>query len=204
MKKTEKILWSTFIVGLLFKIMHWPGAGILTVLSLALVSILYFYSGIGLFNNLSAKQMFQKKSYQHKKRFNILFGALFGLVLSILVIGFLFKFMLWPGGNMMLSIGLISLLIVVSFYLVLKSKGKVFIAKSAFVRVSLVSFISLCLYGIQTDSIVDFYYPNDPLYAEALKQIIHNPNDSGVQENFIKLKEERMSFSRETEEGVGN
>lgn len=148
--------------------------------------------------------MFQKKSYQHKKRFNILFGALFGLVLSILVIGFLFKFMLWPGGNMMLSIGLISLLIIVSIYLVMKNNGKVFIAKSAFVRVSLVSFISLCLYGLQTDSIVDFYYPNDPRYEEALKQIIHNPNDSAVQENFIKLKEERMSFSRETEEGVGN
>jgi hypothetical protein len=204
MKKTEKILWSTFIIGLLFKIMHWPGAGILTVLSLALVSILYLYSGIGLFNNLSAKQMFRKKNYQYKKRFNLLFGALLGLVLSILVVGFLFKFMLWPGGNMMLSIGLISLLIIVSIYLVMKNNDMVSIAKSAFFRVALVSFISLCLFGIQTDSIVDFYYPNDPRYAEALKQIIHNPNDSAVQENFIKLKEEKMNFSQETEEKIDN
>lgn len=204
MKRMEKILWSLFIVGLLFKIMHWPGAGILTIFSLAFISVLYFYLGIGLFNNLSINSMFKKESYSHNQRYNLLFGAVFGIILATLVIGFLFKFMLWPGGNMMLSIGLISILIILSIYLLIKNNSKVSIAKSAFFRVAFVIFISLCLYGIQTDSIIDFYYPNDPRYAEALKQIIHNPNDTAVQENFVKLKEERMMFNEETNKRINN
>lgn len=198
MKKWEKILWSLFFVGLVFKLMHWPGAGILTVFSLVLVSLFYFYLGIGVFNNLSVKQMFNRKNYTHKVRFNLLFGALFGIVLATLVIGILFKFMLWPGGNILLSVGLISLLISLVVYFFLHHFGKIFFEKRVFVRVVLVGLASLGLCVIQSDSIIDFYYPNDPEYANSLKQIIHNPSDSVAQENFIQLRNERATISKKT------
>lgn len=196
MKKWEKILWSLFFVGLVFKLMHLPGAGIITVFSLVLVSLFYFYLGIGVFNNLSVKQMFNRKNYTNKIRFNLLFGALFGIVLATLVIGILFKFMLWPGGNILLSAGLISLLISLIVYFFLNHFGKMFFEKRVFVRVTLIGLTSLGLYVIQSDSIIDFYYPNDPEYANSLKQIVHNPSDSVAQENFIQLRNERTTISK--------
>ena len=200
MKSLEKSLWSIFIVGLLFKIMHWPGAGILTVLSLAFVSILYFYLGVGLFNDLSINSMFKKESYSHNQRFNMLFGAVFGVILAILVIGFLFKFMLWPGGDLMLVAGLISLSISWLFYFVLSKSGKVSLAKKSFTRIIIVGIISVSLYAIQSDAIIDFYYPNDSNYAEALKEIVNNPTDSVTQDIFLKLKQDRMIMRNEMQE----
>ena len=196
MKKWEKILWSSFLVGLVFKLMHWPGAGILTVFSLVLVALFYFYLGVGVFNDLSLRQMFNRKNYTHKNRLNLLLGALFGIVIGTLVIGILFKFMLWPGGNILLSVGLISLLLSLVVYFFLHYFEKIFFEKRVFVRVVLIGLSSFVLCVIQSDSFIDFYYPNDPEYANTLKQIVHNPSDSVAQENFIQLRNERTTISK--------
>ncbi len=178
--------------------MHWPGAGILIVLSLAIVSLLYSYLGLGLFNNMSIRSMFVKESYSRKNKFNYIFGVVFGLVLATLVIGSLFKFMLWPGGNILLIIGLFLLLFSVTFYLIVNKYGKVSLPMKSFTRIIIISFISISLYVIQSDEIINFYYPNDSAYAEALKKIIDNPADSLAQENFLKLKQDRMTIKRDS------
>ena len=193
MKKSEKILWGVFVIGILFKIMKWPGAGILTITSLGLVSSFYLYLGIGIFNNLTLKAMFSKDSYQYKHRFNLLFGAIFGIVLAALVIGFLFKFMLWPGANVLLILGLFSLLFSLLMYGLLLKKKKVNLAKSSFYRIVLIGILSLSLSIIQSDSIIDFYYPNNPEYANALKEIIRNPSDMKVQQQFDSIREQQYS-----------
>ncbi len=193
MKKLEKILWGVFVIGILFKIMKWPGAGILTITSLGLVSCFYLYLGIGIFNNLTLKAMFSKDSYQYKHRFNLLFGAIFGIVLAALVIGFLFKFMLWPGANVLLILGLFSLLFSLLMYGLLLKKKKVNLAKSSFYRIVLIGILSLSLSIIQSDSIIDFYYPNNPEYANALKEIIRNPSDMKVQQQFDSIREQQYS-----------
>lgn len=193
MKKLEKILWGVFVIGILFKIMKWPGAGILTITSLGLVSSFYLYLGIGIFNNLTLKAMFSKDSYQYKHRFNLLFGAIFGIVLAALVIGFLFKFMLWPGANVLLILGLFSLLFSLLMYGLLLKKKKVNLAKSSFYRIVLIGILSLSLSIIQSDSIIDFYYPNNPEYANALKEIIRNPSDMKVQQQFDSIREQQYS-----------
>ena len=193
MKKLEKILWGVFVIGILFKIMKWPGAGILTITSLGLVSSFYLYLGIGIFNNLTLKAMFSKDSYQYKHRFNLLFGAIFGIVLAALVIGFLFKFMLWPGANVLLILGLFSLLFSLLMYYLLLKKKKVNLAKSSFYRIVLIGILSLSLSIIQSDSIIDFYYPNNPEYAKALKEIIQNPSDIKAQQQFDSIREQLYS-----------
>ena len=193
MKKLEKILWGIFIIGILFKIMKWPGAGIFTTTSLGVVACFYLYLGIGIFNNLTVKAMFYKDSYQYENRFNLLFGAIFGIVLAILVIGFLFKFMLWPGANVLLILGLFSLLFSLLIYGSLHKKKKVSLTKPSFYRIALIGILSLSLFIIQSDSIIDFYYPNNPEYAKALKEIIQNPSDIKAQQQFDSLREQLYS-----------
>lgn len=202
MKKLEKVFWGLFIIGLLFKIMHWPGAAILTVFSLGLVSSLYFYFGFGLFNSIKFRNIFKKESYATISSGNLIFGVGFGLALSILVIGFLFKFMLWPGANLMLSIGLALLIIALLAYLIFLKMNKVSLPKGSFFRVILVFVLSLSLYLIQSDSIIEFYYPNDKPYANALKNLVKDPGNVEYQKAFEKVREKRMLQNIKDRRGI--
>ena len=193
MKRLEKILWGLFIIGLLFKIMHWPGAGILTVFSLALVSMLYFYLGFALFNEVKLRNAFNKSSYTNLPKLNLAFGIAFGISLSIITIGFLFKFMLWPGANFNLMIGLIAIVICLVAYLLLSKQNKVSFAKQSFTRIIVIGIIGISFFFIQTDSIIDFYYQERPEYAEALKKVIKHPENIEYRKALDDLRNQRMN-----------
>ena len=49
--KTEKALSIVFIISLIFKLMHWPGAGPLMVLSLLGLGLCYFPFGFYFFSD---------------------------------------------------------------------------------------------------------------------------------------------------------
>ena len=99
MKKT--VYFSGFVaafcilIGLMFKIMHWPGATAILItgnlsLSVCLLAILY-----GLLTN---KTTFPRMTYSR-----ILFGVVGGMLLAS---GIFFKIMHWPGANILLVIGM--------------------------------------------------------------------------------------------------
>ncbi len=94
MKKSMTISGATsvamLIMGSLFKIMHWPGAGILLVLGIALSSLVF----LPLLTILKTKEV----SVIQDKLVLIL-----GTVVGILFCNFvLFKVMHWPGANILL------------------------------------------------------------------------------------------------------
>jgi hypothetical protein len=99
MKKT--VYFSGFVaafcilIGLMFKIMHWPGATAILItgnlsLSVCLLAILY-----GLLTN---KTTFPRMTYSR-----ILFGVVGGMLVAS---GIFFKIMHWPGANILLVIGM--------------------------------------------------------------------------------------------------
>jgi len=99
MKKT--LYFSGFVatfcilIGLMFKIMHWPGATAILVagnlsLSVCLIAILY-----GLLTN---KTTLPRITFSR-----ILFGIVGGMLLAS---GIFFKIMHWPGANILLVIGM--------------------------------------------------------------------------------------------------
>ena len=99
MKKT--VYFSGFVaafcilIGLMFKIMHWPGATAILItgnlsLSVCLLAILY-----GLLTN---KTTFQRMTFSR-----ILFGIVGGMLVAS---GIFFKIMHWPGANILLVIGM--------------------------------------------------------------------------------------------------
>jgi hypothetical protein len=99
MKKT--VYFSGFVaafcilIGLMFKIMHWPGATAILItgnlsLSVCLLAILY-----GLLTN---KTTFPRMTYSRT-----LFGVVGGMLLAS---GIFFKIMHWPGANILLVIGM--------------------------------------------------------------------------------------------------
>jgi hypothetical protein len=78
-----------FIAGSIFKIMHWPGAGLLLLLSMATISFVF----LPLLFVLKAREVSAIKD-----KLMIAIGTLFGILFSL---SSLFKIMHWPGANFM-------------------------------------------------------------------------------------------------------
>lgn len=99
MKKTVNIsglLAAIFtLLGSVFKVMHWPGAGVSFVLGIAIFSLIFLPLMIALkFRDEGSKT----------DKLVLSFGFLVGIITSL---GFLFKMMHWPGANIMMLSGLV-------------------------------------------------------------------------------------------------
>lgn len=101
------LMISLLIQGILFKIMHWPGCNEMLILSLMIISILYFIKGL-LFGSHSKPIM------------NFL--SSFGL--SILSIAILFYVMHWPGSQAIGIIGMVSLVVVLIAYFLAEGSNR--------------------------------------------------------------------------------
>ncbi len=84
---------SLFIIGILFKIMNWPGYDIILIFSLGLLIPIYF-----LVTMIS----------EFKSGDNKLFSVLFFVSIFLIVNGGLFKLMYWPGSDSLLIFGICS------------------------------------------------------------------------------------------------
>jgi len=95
------------LLGITFKTMHWPGAGVLIVLSASLLSLYMIPVAIGNILNYKKKTFFAICNG---------IGAFGGMILSV---GLLFKIMHWPGSGVMMIFGMFFSIIVILFFMVL-------------------------------------------------------------------------------------
>ena len=95
----ERIIVGIMLFGVLFKVQHWPGAGILLVVSITTLSILYFGVGWLLISPNQTKP----------GPFNIA-ALIVGFGYSVLAIGILFKLQHWPGAMPQIFAGILGTL----------------------------------------------------------------------------------------------
>jgi hypothetical protein len=95
MKLSGLISSVIFLLGILFKVMHWPGAGIALSVGLLMLGIIFLPSLI--FAKISDDK-------GEGKRAAYLVGLFAGL---FYIAGFLFKIMHWPGAGLIILVGLI-------------------------------------------------------------------------------------------------
>lgn len=133
--KTVNIILGAIIsffllLGIIFKTMHWPGAGVFIVLSASLLSLYMIPVAIG---NIM--------SYEKKVLIGICngIGAFAGMILSI---GLLFKIMHWPGSEAMMMIGLLFTTIVLLSFVFL------FIISKEPIKLSSGTFFSTICFGL--------------------------------------------------------
>jgi hypothetical protein len=79
-------------------------------------------------NNIRFRDIFKSEPYKGIGNIRIIGSVLIGFIFSILCIGILFKFQLWPFGDYTLLIGLINLaiLFIISVIRLITSKDKVY------------------------------------------------------------------------------
>ena len=95
-----------FIAGSIFKIMHWPGAGAILLLSMLVISFVF----LPLLFVLKAREVSTIKD-----KLMIAIGTLFGILFSL---SSLFKIMHWPGANFMwfTALGLLLLIFIPLYF----------------------------------------------------------------------------------------
>lgn len=113
MKRTLKISGITSIalilIGVIFKTMHWPGAGLAVVLGLVFFSLVFIPLNIVL------------KFKDDKEKSNRLIMTIGMLTASISTIGVLFKIMHWPYANVLMFSSLLAFMIVfIPIYFIIK------------------------------------------------------------------------------------
>lgn len=100
MRNLEITLIGTALVGVTFRLLHLQGSGLFIGVSMLLLSVIYLVFGFAILNNISLKGLFKKSSYVSFSILRIVFTILYGIVLSALVIGILFKIQHFPGGDL--------------------------------------------------------------------------------------------------------
>ncbi len=90
-----------FIAGVVFKIQHWPWAGILLSLSAL--------TGVALFIPALAADMLHDETDRSKKALSVLFAV----TLACYILGILFKVQHWPGSQLLMIAGLAGLFFVI-------------------------------------------------------------------------------------------
>ena len=150
MRIIEIILSVLFTFGLFLKLSFIPGGAALITLSLSLLSMFYFLFSFTYFNKIKLKNIFNKEDYKNIPPAKIIGTIGFGIGLSTLLTGLLYKIMDWPGGNdMSIIIGLIivSIIFIVSIIKFLKTKSKFYFP--IFIRFTIWTIISiLTIYSI--------------------------------------------------------
>jgi hypothetical protein len=120
MKKIELIVGLIAILGIVLKLLHIPGSGVLTVLTLSTLSMFYYVFSFALFNGIRLRDIFKKASYKDTNAKRIIGAIGLGFALSAITIGGLFKLQFWPGATVQLMAGLVTtgliLLIAAIFY----------------------------------------------------------------------------------------
>jgi len=173
MKWAERAVWSVALAGILFRLLHWPMAGLLLVLGLSTAAILYFPLGWLLLGRPTRRDQL------------IPLSVLTGLVLSALCIGILFRLQLWPLAiaQLYLRIGLLGAVAVLVAILTLHSRnpGIEHYFKGLRHRLLLIGMPALLLHFTPPGRIIPALYPDDPAKAELLIRLQENPGDTAAQ-----------------------
>jgi hypothetical protein len=166
--KTEKTVAAIFLVGIIFKLLHWPGGGPLVVVSLLVIAMLYFPFGFYFFCDKKIKQQ------------NLPLSIISGAALAVIPIGVMYKIQSWPGAQVDLVLGLFSAPIILAGVYYLRKKAipdLVIYYKNMLQRTILLLTVTVIMYLIPTATIIKHQYWNDPELAKLTIQYFSDPNN---------------------------
>lgn len=178
MKIIEKVLGGLTIVSMMCRLLFtYPFSALLITLSCLFLSLLYFLFGFALLNSISFRDILKKESYKDISALRILLAISTGFALSSLIIFILFKFQIWPFGNIGLRICLLWLLIIVAAVAIkyLNSKNRFY--SHFLIRLFTVGIYGGLLYFIPSESLLEMKYKDFPNYVEAEKALMKDPEN---------------------------
>ena len=187
MRVIEKVLIILTVIGIAFKLLHYPGGGQFIVIGLFLLSILYFGFSWLLMRDRETKAM----------RLGIAIPA--GLCLSILCAGIMFKLQYWPDTGPMLLAGTI---LTVSMLIVIlavrpreeaKANGLQGFYRNVLMRAAIYAVIGATLFLTPSSTLLKMQYGDDPEYLEHRLRLLEDPDNEQYQREFEDMMMRRFN-----------
>jgi len=177
--RTEKIIFAVILLGLLLKVFNVPISSLVLVLSLSTISMVYFGGAFYFFCDKKLKNS------------NIALSIIAGIFLSTAQIGILYKLLFWPGGQIMLLIGLIATIVLLIIAIILKIKSSEHLKtyyKNMLIRTSVWTILTLVIYFIPISTLVNYQYKNEPEKARLLNLTISDPANLEYQKQYYEYQ----------------
>jgi len=197
MKILERILALGIVLGLIMKFSLTPGGDVIVLLTMLTLSCVYYPLGFLFFNQIKLRYVFKAAAYKGVAATSIILAIVTGIGLSIIVIGSLFKFLHFMGGDQMLILGLVITAIVFAMSLTRWIKDKDTKSKFVLWRTGTIGVIGTFLFFTPELSLVKFQYRNHPKYIEAYANYVADPTNEAL---FRKMELERMKIRLTGEE----
>lgn len=181
--RTEISLFTAFLLALILKFSHVPGANILLLLSLNFTALLYCPFAFYFFCDKKLKNQ------------NLALSIFSGIFLAIIPIGILFTLLFWPGAMVNLSAGLLSgIVILAAIFLLRKKAGEQLHTyyKNMALRTSV--WLSLCILflALPLQTRVYLNYGYDPELARLKYQYYSNPDNQQYAEELKAYEQEQL------------
>jgi hypothetical protein len=192
MKKTELVSIAIVIISLVVKFTILPNSWILFILSFLLIPVIYMHFGFALFNNLRFRDIFIAENFKGISRKRIIGAVGAGLALSISIMGIMEKVLSWQGASVFLVIGLL-VVTVISLIKIENSADKYYY--NILKRVGIYGAICLFLIAIPNKTMLNWKYPDNPEYVNAILEAKAKPNQPElwdvVDEGFQKMRNQQ-------------
>lgn len=170
--KTEKVIATVFLIAILFKLLHWPGGGPLTALSLYALSIMYFPAAFYFFSDKNLKTQ------------NLALSIIGGLFLCITPIGIMFKMLNWPGAYVMIKDAVFTAPLVLIVTYLIKRKAPEYLNvyyKHMIIRSLVLTVLAFLFYLIPSSCFKNQFTHLDPhlplTTSYSLEQVYTDPNN---------------------------
>lgn len=162
--KTFNTILGAFIsiflmTGILFKIMHWPGGGVMIVFFASMFSL--YMIPVAIENVINSK----------KKTFSIVCNAIGAFAGMILSLGLLFKIMHWPGAGFLMIVGVFLSILFIFIFITLFFTQKEPLVLNPGIFFSIICF-GLLLYGFSVGGSSSSLLVNVTVTAESIENNI--------------------------------
>ena len=196
MKKAELIIGIGAIALLFSSFYPIEFLSIPRVIFISGLSVIYFYFGFALFNDIRLRTIFKRSSYEGISSARIIIAILSGISLSVLAIGLLFKSQLWPGSGTMILTGIFGscLSSIMALFVFSAKASKLF--RYLLSRLVVSAFTGLAFYLVPRETILELKYKDYPEYVEARKASWAYPMNEELMQKAAEERQ-RMEESRQ-------
>ena len=199
MKKAEIILAILALIGILLSVLHIPGGNILTVLTMTILSMVYFCLSFALLNGLGFRGMIKNDNYKAISALRMVGAVLSGIVFSIAIIGILFRWMMWPGAGAMLLVSIPGFLIMLIIVLIKCFTKKELFYRNMLIRIVVIG-IPLIILFANSSLVRNIRYSDNPELLQAIEEAEQNPEDVELWRKVDSIKGVRDRVYQENRE----
>ena len=192
MRKLEIILGFFSLAAIVLTVLSVTGGNLLTIFVLSALSLVYMIFGFAIITGFGLRNAFKKKTYENIRMWRVVGAVALGWGLGSIIIGILFKVMLWPGADKMLANGLFSGIIALPIIVVKLIQTKAPFYKINLIRLLVIAGIGTVWYSISTNAYLEYKFGDYPEYVEAYKAHHADPKNKEVYKQFIDAREKML------------